>query len=66
MFEMLPLAVFSILEEERQFRELCNSLPEKEAKALKEARKKRREEDIAHRRALEIANAGRARNFWGN
>ena len=58
--------VSRIMEEERAFEKLCNSLPKGEADRLKESRRKQREEDEKHRKALEIADAGRTRNFWGN
>lgn len=55
-----------IIEEERQFNEMCKALPADVANKLKADRSARRKEEIAHNRALEVADAGRARNFWGN
>ena len=60
------VGVTTIIEEERSFRALCKALPKEEAMALRKERAKKRKEDGAHRKALEIANAGRARNFWGS
>ena len=56
----------SVVEKEKRFRELCDSLSEDEAGFLRKERQQRRNDEVAHNRALEIANAGRARNFWGN
>ena len=60
------LTLASILNEHNAFNKMCKSLPKKEADRLKSTRRKQREEEIAHAKALEIANASRARNFWGN
>jgi len=42
-----------------------NSLTPEEQAAIRAADLQRWKEEEAHRRALEIAEAGRPRNFWG-
>ena len=42
------------------------TLPKGEQYSIREADKREHEAATAHARALEIAEAGRARNFWGN
>jgi hypothetical protein len=42
------------------------TLPKGEQDAIRAADKREHEAATAHARALEIAEAGRARNFWGN
>jgi len=59
-------AVLQEIEEEKAFRAMCGTLPEDEANKLIKRRAEKREKEAEHRRVLEIANAGRARNFWGN
>lgn len=51
--------------EQKNFEALCNSLPNEEAEKLRAERKKTREENLKHQRALEIAREGRSLNFWG-
>jgi hypothetical protein len=46
--------------------EWINSLPVEEAEKIREQDRLRFEENEKHRKALEIANASRARNFWGD
>ena len=63
------IACFSamrIIEEEKAFRKQCDLLHKKEANRLIKIREEMRNEEKEHRKALEIANAGRARNFWGD
>ena len=42
-----------------------DSLPDEEKKVYLAKREKERELELAHKRALEVAEAGRPRNFWG-
>lgn len=42
------------------------TLPKKEQKRIRREDAKKRQEYIEHQRKLEIANARRPRNFWGN
>ena len=67
---MFNLNVISILKaalnEHNAFIAYCATLPKEEADKLKAERQDRREKEDAHRKALEIADAGRTRNFWGN
>jgi hypothetical protein len=58
--------VFGMIEEHKAFNKMCDSLPKEDAERLKEARRARHRDELEHIRALEIANASRARNFWGN
>ena len=57
--------VAGIIAEHNAFNKMCNSLPKEQGDKLKAVRQARHKEDIAHAKALEIANASRARNFWG-
>lgn len=58
---------FTRVKDEREsFKLKCSLLPKKEADKLRAERKQEREERKEHREKLEIANAGRTRNFWGN
>ena len=61
----IPTA-YAVLKERNDFYERANKLPKKERDRLIAARKKRLKEVETHRKALEIANASRARNFWGD
>ena len=60
------LTVRNIVDEEERFIKMCKLLPADVAEKLKRERREQRKADEEHRKALEIANAGRARNFWGN
>jgi hypothetical protein len=66
MFSSIVSAVAMALTEEKAFRDMCASLPEKEAKNLIKQRDKRRRHAIKHQEKLEIAKAGRSKNFWGS
>lgn len=55
----------AMINERNAFNRLCESLPKEEADKLRARRRKKAEEDEAHRKALELANASRPRNFWG-
>lgn len=59
------VAAMNAIQEHNDFIALCDSLPKEEADFLREERRKRIEKEDAHRKALEIANASRPRNFWG-
>ena len=52
--------------EEARFQQLCKELPKDVADKLRRERRAKREREAEHRKALEIAHAGRTRNFWGN
>jgi len=56
----------SILYEEESFKLSIANLPEDIRKELKAKRRTERKEWLEHQRKIEIAKAGRARNFWGN
>ena len=58
--------VLGIIAEHNAFNKMCNSLPKEQGDKLKAVRHAKHKEDIAHAKALEIANASRTRNFWGN
>lgn len=68
MFGMVEAALTlrNLVDEEERFIKMCKSLPDDVAEKLKQERRDRLAEDEKHRKALEIADAGRARNFWGN
>jgi len=51
---------------EQEFNKRCELAGPEMAAIMREERRKEYEDEKAHRRALEIAEAGRARNFWGN
>jgi hypothetical protein len=52
--------------EHETFKKMCDELPKERADALRAERNARMESGLKFRQALEIANASRARNFWGN
>ena len=60
------LQAISTLEEIMARKAWINSLPEDMAKIIRASDAKRAEEESIHQRNLEVAEAGRARNFWGN
>jgi hypothetical protein len=53
-------------QEQEFFNKMCAALTKEQSDKLKKAALARRKEHIAHAKALEIANASRARNFWGD
>ena len=53
------------IDEHNAFISLCKKLPKDEADKLRSSRRARFEERDNHRKALEIAEASRPRNFWG-
>ena len=59
-------AIQAVQAEKEAFEEHCKNLPEEEANKLKIARGLRIKSNREHQRALELANASRPRNFWGN
>lgn len=66
---MISLALSHIavlIAEQKAFNELCNSLPKDEADMLRKKRRKRLRKVQKQRNRIEIAKAGRSRNFWGN
>lgn len=60
------LLAVQAIEEEKRFRDLLKTLPPDIAMDLRKKREAERLHEIEHQEKLEIANAGRARNFWGN
>ena len=48
------------------FKKFCDSIPKDEADRLRAERRARRDTELAHQRALEVAREGRSLNFWGN
>ena len=52
--------------EQEAFDLKCSLLPKDETDKLRAERKQEMKEKMEHRRKLEIAEAGRGRNFWGN
>lgn len=62
----LGATINGIIAERVAFNRMCDGLPKEEADKLKAKRRAEREEEEEHKKALEIADAGRARNFWGN
>lgn len=66
MFGVVLNAFYSVKAEQEEFDLKCSLLPKEEADKLREERKQEIKEKIEHRKKLEIAEAGRARNFWGN
>lgn len=57
--------MFDVIEAEKRFNEMLSKMPPDEANQIRADRLKRWQEDRDHKKALEIAEAGRARNFWG-
>ncbi len=66
MFGDIGSIVASEVEKAKEFQKLLKSLPKEQADKLREERRIEREEQKIHDRKLEIANASRPRNFWGN
>lgn len=66
MFGQMMMAVVSLYEEAKARKAYIDSLPEDLAKKIRADEAKKAIDDKLHRRALEIAEAGRPRNFWGN
>jgi hypothetical protein len=58
-------AIMAIDEERKAFNAYLKTLPEDKAKELKLQREERLMREDEHRKALELANASRPRNFWG-
>jgi len=68
MFGIAEAVVFElkrVVAEDEAFKRMCDALPKDQADALRAKRNSKHEADLKHRQALEIANASRARNFWG-
>ncbi len=67
MFGLMDIGIYAALSaeraiaERRAFDNMCKTLPEDEEERRQEIDRRRK-----HREALEIANAGRAKNFWGD
>jgi len=53
-------------EEAKEFEAHCKTLSPEDAEKLKQNRREEWEKEDAHRKKIEIAKAGRSRNFWGN
>jgi len=69
MFGILGAVVCELqraIAENEAFKKMCDELPKEQADALRAERKAKQEAELKHRQALEIANASRARNFWGD
>lgn len=64
----LPTAsvFYQIKDEQHAFKLKCSLLKKKEADELRANHRQYMKEMKEHREKLEIANAGRARNLWGN
>ena len=65
MLGMMISAIRAAQQEYRAFEELCDSVSPDEAQKLRDKREARRQRENQHRMAIEIAKAGRSRNFWG-
>ncbi len=65
MFWFSVISIRSVIAEIQREQKYIKSLPEKEKAIYLENKKREFEENEKHRKALEIAEAGRPRNFWG-
>ena len=65
MFGLFASMVAQALAERKAFNEYIATLPDKEREELLARIAEKAKENEAHRKAIEIAEAGRARNFWG-
>lgn len=65
MLGLIAAKVCSLVAEARARQEWLDSLPKEEADKIRSEDVRIARENELHRRALEIAEAGRARNFWG-
>lgn len=61
----IVIAAASVIEGNRIREEMISKLPIEEQEKIREKDRKDYEENLKHRRALEVAEAGRTRNFWG-
>lgn len=66
MFGQMMIAVGGLYAEAKARKAYIDSLPEDIAKSIRADEAKKASDDKLHRRELEIAEAGRPRNFWGN
>jgi hypothetical protein len=65
MIELITSKICSIVAASKARNEWLDSLPKEEANKIREEDARIALENERHRRALEIADAGRPRNFWG-
>ena len=65
MFSTIASQMILLIEKSRVRDEWINSLPKNEAVKIRVADAKNYHEEVKHRRNLEVAESGRARNFWG-
>ena len=65
MFGLIAEIVCSMVAEAEARKKWLDSMPKEEADKIRAEDVRIARENEIHRRALEIANAGRARNFWG-
>jgi hypothetical protein len=59
-------AIAEVNAENEAFDLKCSFLPKGEADKLRDERNQEMKEKTEHRKRLEIAEAGRTKNFWGN
>lgn len=65
MLGLIAAKVCALAAEAKARQEWLDSLPKEEADKIRSEDVRIARENELHRRALEIAEAGRARNFWG-
>ena len=66
MFGSAASSLAGMIERNRVRENWLNSLPKEESDKIRAEDARVVNENLEHKRALEIANAGRPRNFWGN
>ena len=64
--EMIVSTIVDHQTKKKEFEAACAVLSPADALKLRDDREARRKRADAHRRAIEVAKAGRSRNFWGN
>ena len=65
MFGLIAAKVCSSIAEAKARQEWLDSLPKEKADKIRADDARTARENELHRRAIEIAEAGRPRNFWG-
>ena len=65
MLGWIAVTISGIYEDAKAREKWLDSMPKENSDTIRAADRRKSREDLKHRRALEIAEAGRPRNFWG-
>jgi hypothetical protein len=58
-------SIIGMIESYKKREAWIKTLPEQKQEKIRSQDAQEARENLAHKRALEVAEAGRARNFWG-